>query len=186
MQRLKKRADFLSVAKGARAGRRAFTLQAAKRAPRVGAVGADGKPAKAEGEPVTEPRVGFTVTKKVGNAVERNRIRRRLRAAIDRLKASPDAARAASDHDYVLVGRRDALTLDFAALVADLKGALVQVMKPRASKGSASSAAPLTDPDRAAGASPDVSTAKKPPRVATGTDTPLTDPPQGAASRTDR
>jgi ribonuclease P protein component len=183
MQRLKKRADFLSVAKGARAGRRAFTLQAAKRAPRHGA---NGKPITVAAEPVTEPRVGFTVTKKVGNAVERNRIRRRLRAAVDRLKASPDAARAAPDHDYVLVGRRDALTLDFAALVADLRGALVQVMKPRGPKGSPPSDAPPHRFDRASGASPDVSTVKKPPRVATGTDTPLTDAPRGAASRTDR
>ena len=173
MLRLKKRADFLSVAKGARAGRRAFTLQANQRRPRVGP---NGKPVKAAAEPVTEPRVGFAVTKKVGNAVERNRIRRRLRAAIDRLaKAPPSAPLAASDHDYVLVGRRDALTLDFAALVADLRGAFAQVMKPR--RGDARGRAPNIDPDRAAGASP---------AVASAPGTPLTDAPDRAPSRTDR
>lgn len=183
MQRLKKRADFLSVAKGARAGRRAFTLQAAKRAPPIGP---RGKPVKTVAEPVTEPRVGFTVTKKVGNAVERNRIRRRLRAAIDRLKASPDANRAATDHDYVLVGRRDALTLDFAALVADLRGAFAQVMKPRGPKGAASSAVPPHDLDRAGGASPVVPSATAPSLAVTERDALLTDAPDRALSRTDR
>lgn len=105
MNRLKKRAEFLAVAKGVRAGRRAFALQAAP----VGA-------------PEAAPRVGFTVTKKTGGAVERNRIRRRLRAAVARTEA-----RAAAGFDYVLVGRRDALHLSFDLLVADLGGAFEQV-----------------------------------------------------------
>ncbi|WP_349359399.1 ribonuclease P protein component [Stappia sp.] len=92
---LKKRAEFLAVAKGGRCARRAFVLQAAER---------DG-PA----------RIGYTVTKKVGNAVERNRIRRRLRAAV---RATRRKARA--DVDYVLIGRRAALSQDFEALVRDL------------------------------------------------------------------
>jgi ribonuclease P protein component len=178
MQRLKKRADFLSVAKGVRAGRRAFTLQAAKRRPRLGA---NGKPIKAVEEPVVDARIGFTVTKKVGNAVVRNRIRRRLRAAVDRLDAAPVAA----DYDYVLVGRRDALALDFMALIADLRGALIQVHRSREPRGGAGSAAvvaptraaPSSTPDRAAGASP-VDLAKA--------DDPLTDAPHRAPSRTDR
>ena len=63
------------------------------------------------------PRFGFTVTKKIGNAVVRNRIRRRLREAV-RL-AEP---KAESSTDYVLVGRRAALTLQFERLVTDLIG----------------------------------------------------------------
>ena len=66
MYRLKKRRDYLKVARGDRTPRRGFLLQSAKRP---------------EGEPapkVSGPRFGFTVTKKIGNAVVRNRIRRRL------------------------------------------------------------------------------------------------------------
>ena len=99
MERLKKRAEFLAVAGGARASRRGFVLQMRPR-------GLEAAPA----------RFGFTVTKKPGNSPERNRIRRRLREAV-RL-AAPDHALAASD--YVLVGRRAALSQPFDSLVADL------------------------------------------------------------------
>jgi ribonuclease P protein component len=100
LRRLTKRAQFLSAAKGRRAGRTAFTVQAA---------------------PVEEMSagIGLTVTKKVGNAPQRNRIKRRLRAAA---RACSEAFRA--QHDYVLVGRREALTLPFDRLVADLGSAL--------------------------------------------------------------
>ena len=64
-------------------------------------------------------RIGFTVTKKVGNAVERNRIRRRLKEALR--AASPLEARA--DCDYVLMARREALARPFVALVDDLRQA---------------------------------------------------------------
>ncbi|SDT89268.1 ribonuclease P protein component [Stappia sp. ES.058] len=96
---LKKRAEFLAVAKGGRMPRRAFVLQAAERP--------------------GPPRIGYTVTKKVGNAVERNRIRRRLRAAV---RASCEAARP--DVNYVLIGRRGALSQDFAALAGDIHAGL--------------------------------------------------------------
>ncbi len=82
----------------------AFTLQAAKRPPDDG---------------LATPRIGFTVTRKVGNAVVRNRIRRRLRAAIQ--VAEPLEAKA--DCDYVLMARREALTRPFADLVDDLRRA---------------------------------------------------------------
>jgi ribonuclease P protein component len=105
MARLKRRADFLAVAKGVRVHRPLLTLQA-----------------KVRPGPVSEgarPRVGFTVTKKVGTAVVRNRIRRRFRAASDGLEAE-----FAPLTDYVIIARRDALTAPFDALAGDLAGAL--------------------------------------------------------------
>jgi ribonuclease P protein component len=98
--RLKKNAQFRQVAKGTRFHSRSFSLQAAGRAQ-----------ATAGG-----PRVGFTVTRKTGGAVERNRMRRRLREA---LRLTPDLC-TAPDHDYVLVIRREALTTPFAELVGEL------------------------------------------------------------------
>lgn len=104
--RLKTRPQFLKVA-GAR--RKWVTpglvLQAAK------------APADA-GEP--EVRVGFTVTRKVGNAVERNRVKRRLRAAA--AEVFPSLGRAGTD--YVVVGRMATLTRPFSALKADLEQAV--------------------------------------------------------------
>jgi ribonuclease P protein component len=74
-----------------------------------------------------EPRFGFTITKKLGNAVKRNRIRRRLKAAV----------LAASEHgrpgfDYVLVARPAAFDRPFADLVADVRRALDALHRPRA------------------------------------------------------
>jgi len=62
------------------------------------------------------PRVGFTVTKKVGNAVVRNRIRRRLKEAV-RTHAAGDMQ---PGRDYVIVGREDVLTVPFKQLAAEL------------------------------------------------------------------
>ncbi len=112
LRRLTKRAQFLNAARGLRAGRPGFSLQSVAVATEA-------------------PGLGLTVTKKVGNAPERNRIRRRLRAA----------ARACSthfqpQHDYVLVGRRDALTLPFSRVVSDLSSAIAKVhATPRATPG---------------------------------------------------
>jgi ribonuclease P protein component len=102
MDRLRQRADFLAVANGGRINTAAFTLQGRRRD---------------DSGPI---RVGFTVTKKNGNAPERNRIRRRLREAV-RLT---DAMAMRPHHDYVLIGRRAALTRDFNALLDDLCSAL--------------------------------------------------------------
>lgn len=98
--RLKKRAQFRDVAKGARFHGRSFSLQAARRTAEI-----------AEG-----PRVGFTVTRKAGTAVERNRMRRRLKEA---LRLAPDLC-TAPDHDYVLIIRREALSTPFAELIGEL------------------------------------------------------------------
>ncbi|MBM3620664.1 MAG: ribonuclease P protein component [Alphaproteobacteria bacterium] len=66
------------------------------------------------------PRVGFTASKKIGNAVARNRARRRLRA----LAREVLAPLAAPGFDFVLIGRQGTVDRDYAAMARDLKGAL--------------------------------------------------------------
>ena len=105
MDRLRQRADFLAVANGARANSAAFVVQSLRR-------NDDG--------PV---RVGFTVTKKNGTATERNRIRRRLRELVKQL----DVMAMPPHSDYVLVGRRAALTRDFSTMLDDLRSALRRI-----------------------------------------------------------
>jgi len=102
-RRLKKRSEFLRAARGNRAGRSAFSLQA---------IAAE----------AAEPGVGFTVTKKTGNAPERNRIKRRLREA-----ARACAGKFETRHDYVLVGRREALSQPFGKLVGELATAINKI-----------------------------------------------------------
>ena len=79
-------------------------------------------------------RVGFTVSRKVGGAVARNRARRRLRQVAERV--IPD--QAADECDYVLIGRRTTIKRPFENLVADLEMALVQLdaMRQNATQGS--------------------------------------------------
>jgi ribonuclease P protein component len=74
------------------------------------------------------PRFGFTATKKLGNAVIRNRIRRRLKEAV-RLVA-PGTAHAGCD--YVLIAREAAATRPFAALERDLAAAFAALHAPSA------------------------------------------------------
>ena len=68
-------------------------------------------------------RVGFTVTKKIGNAVVRNRMKRRFRALARDLL--PEFGVAGADH--VLIGRAGGIERDFASLAAELKRALRKV-----------------------------------------------------------
>ena len=103
---LRKRADFLAAAKGRRQGMPGFLLQARARGDQDG------------------PRIGYTCSKKLGNAVMRNRAKRRLRA----LAREVLPARARAGWDYVLVGRPDAtVSRDFAAMLAELAAALDKV-----------------------------------------------------------
>jgi ribonuclease P protein component len=104
MKRLKQRADFLAAASGAKGHTAGFVLQMRPRG---------------DAEP---PRVGFTVSKKVGNAVARYRVRRRLREII---RLAPETSLNAGC-DYVLIGRQSAIGLPFDRLVRDLSGALAQ------------------------------------------------------------
>jgi ribonuclease P protein component len=126
MERLKRRSDFRAVTQaagtGARAHASAFILQARVRAQDGGQDGAQAGP----------PRVGFTVSKQVGNAVERNRVRRRLRELI---RLAPKATLSAG-YDYVLIGRRAALKVAFDAMMKELGGALRRVHA--ANKGASS------------------------------------------------
>ena len=76
------------------------------------------------------PRFGLTVTRKVGNAVERNRIKRRLREAI-RLKAAADMA---DGIDYVIVARREVLDLSFTALSDELSRRIARLVEAAPTK----------------------------------------------------
>src|SRR5580658_5688066 len=105
MERLKRRTDFRAAAAGARAPGNAFVLQARRR-------DEAGQKSDQEAGPV---RVGFTVSKQVGNAVERNRVKRRLREIV---RLAPAAALSAG-HDYVLIGRRAALQAKFGDMTRD-------------------------------------------------------------------
>lgn len=107
MRRLTQRRQFLKAARGAKASRRAFVLQMVE----VAESGAG---------------VGYTVTSRTGNSVERNRIRRRLRAAVH-----ANTAKFAPGRDYVLIGRRDALHEPFDKLVGGLAGALCEIGSKR-------------------------------------------------------
>jgi ribonuclease P protein component len=105
-QRLRRRPEFLRVAaSGRRAAVHGLVLQALQRD--------DAGPA----------RLGFTVTKKIGNAVERNRTRRRLKEAARLLLRE----RPLTGVDLVLIGREATRERDFIDLVGDLRRALDKV-----------------------------------------------------------
>lgn len=71
-------------------------------------------------------RVGFTVTKRVGKAVIRNRIKRRLKEAARRVFA----AEGLPGHDFVIIARPAAETRNFALLLDDMKRALLRLASP--------------------------------------------------------
>ena len=100
---LTKRSDFLAANAGKRAASPGFVLLVRNRE--------DGNPAK---------RVGFTVTKKIGNAVVRNRMKRRLRELARELLPAGGVPGA----DHVLIGRSSGIERDFALLRQELSRAL--------------------------------------------------------------
>lgn len=118
--RLKRRPEFLAVA----ASRRRWVapgliLQAARR--------------PEDSKLPSAPRIGFTASRKVGIAVERNRARRRLKAAVEAIL--PKAGEPG--FDYVVVARTQTLKRPFADLLADLETALKRVHEKRPKPGAA-------------------------------------------------
>jgi ribonuclease P protein component len=115
VDRLKRRAEFLRVAgTGRKWAAPGLVLQAS---PSVSSAPA---PVVAAG---AGPRYGLTVSRKVGGAVVRNRVRRRLRAVAEAILP----VHASLGHDYVLIGRAATATRPFGALQEDLTTALRRV-----------------------------------------------------------
>jgi ribonuclease P protein component len=147
--RLKRRAEFLRVAaKGRKWAAPGLVLQAAPAVPpsfpaQSASLEGDpvspndrGSPAdRSQGSPTRSLHIGFTASKKVGNAVARNRAKRRLRAAADQIL--PDEA--ALGYDYVLIARQETLRRPFSLLLQDLQTALKRV---GAHRGSGSAGGP--------------------------------------------
>ncbi len=124
LRRLKSRNQFLQVA----ATRRKWVapgliLQARQRPPEEDRATQNRPEKGAECRDLRDIGVGFTVSRKVGNAVARNRARRRLRAAAQALL--PEAG--LPGQDYVLIGRKTTLTRSYGDLLADLGGALAGI-----------------------------------------------------------
>ena len=115
-QRLKRRHEFLRVARGGRkCAMPGLVLQAHEHQIHPNERTAD------------TIKVGFTVTKRVGNSVVRNRVRRRLRAAANVVIQE----HAAKGTDYVIIGRVGTTQRKFDGLVKDLEGALQKLGKWR-------------------------------------------------------
>lgn len=116
MDVLKKRAEFLRAASAGRTTAPAFLVQARQRPAHENALVGDGM------------RIGFTCSKKVGNAVARNRAKRRLREIARAILP----AHGREGWDYVLVGRPElTATRDFRLMQEDFATALARLHKMR-------------------------------------------------------
>lgn len=130
---LKKRKDFLWVRGGRRWATASLVLEGRRKPGKADNAmrredNTDSLPGKSlleknPGIAEDEPRFGFTVTRRVGNAVIRNRIKRRLRETVRQV--APHCAKPG--YDYVLVGRRAALDRSFADMLRDLEIAFPKV-----------------------------------------------------------
>jgi ribonuclease P protein component len=111
--RMKRRADFLAVAAS---GLRRATPGCVVQVRRATA---------------PEVRVGFTASRKVGSAVVRNRAKRRLRAAVDRIMPTMNL----KGWDVVLIARAETATRDFAIMTDDVARAVASLTTERGPKG---------------------------------------------------
>jgi ribonuclease P protein component len=125
---LRKRQEFLAVAAGRRLHFSLFTLQFQSQKHEIeqnlGHVEGTEKVKEIVPDP-NIPRIGLTVTKKIGNSVVRNRIRRRLRAALDQIPICSIPAQ-----DYVIIARQSCLSTPFHNLVDVLNQALQKSCRP--------------------------------------------------------
>ena len=116
MRVLKNRAQFLRAAKGKRISRASFSLQMIK----------SNNKENLDANKQISAGIGYTITKKVGNSPERNRIKRRFRAIVAQCSNLFE-----QNYDYVLIGRRKALYQPFAELVSDLRQSIVNIHKTK-------------------------------------------------------
>ena len=150
--RLTQRSDFLAAAGGRRFHTERFSAQGRLRG-EIAAKSSDESGASPEGL-----RIGFTITKRVGHATERNRIRRRLRAALRTAEATLPSPAA----DVVLIARRPALSAAFETLVEDLRRAVPIVTKPQTHQARTDQASPRSAPRRGRCKSTSAPTSGKP------------------------
>ena len=135
--RLKTRPQFLRVAAAKRKwATPGLVLQAARRQHGDHRAAPDllEKPAEPRAEP--NVRVGFTVTRRIGNAVIRNRAKRRLKAVAE--EVFPRLGRSGTD--YVVIGRAGTIARPYGALVRDLEQAIVKLDRPPHRKAASQSA----------------------------------------------
>lgn len=111
IERLKKRSEFLACAQGPSSAKGAVVVQA--------------RPRRDDSNSI---RVGFTATKRIGGAVERNRAKRRMREAARLLV--PEYGQPG--HDYVIIARGGAISRSWPRLLDDVKSALIRLAAERA------------------------------------------------------
>lgn len=110
--RLRKRAEFLAVKSGEKSKGPFFLIEFRQQN-------------RDETRPIAlPPRIGFTVTRKNGNAVVRNRIKRRLREVV---RTGIDQKHLAAGLDYVLIAKHECLTIPFKDLIAELNKRLKKI-----------------------------------------------------------
>jgi ribonuclease P protein component len=124
IERLKKRADFVACAQAPSCARGAVVVQAR---------------ARADEEPLV--RAGFTATRRIGGAVQRNRAKRRMREAARLLL--PDLARPG--FDYVFIARGGVTTRQWVRLLDDMKTALIRLAAERDGRARAPADVPHAD-----------------------------------------